>query len=46
MKFYRIEDQIVFADKELSFGSLLTANTTDGALEKHVPVITVSEDEV
>ena len=46
MKFYKIEDQIVFSDKELSVGSLLTANTTDGAHEKHVPVITVSGDEV
>lgn len=46
MKFYRIDDQIVISDKTLSVGEELTANTTDGAHEKHVPVITVSGDEV
>ena len=39
MRFYRIDDQIVISDKELSVGTELTANTTDGAHEKHVPVI-------
>ena len=39
MKFYKIDDQIVFSDKELSVGTELIANTTDGAHEKHVPVI-------
>ena len=39
MRFYRIDDQIVISDKELSLGTELTANTTDGAHEKHVPVI-------
>ncbi len=46
MKFYKIDDQIVISDKALSVGKELTANTTDGAHEKHVPVITVSENEV
>ena len=46
MKFYKIDDQIVISDKSLSVGKELTANTTDGAREKHVPVITVSGDEV
>ena len=46
MKFYKIDDQIVISDKALSVGKELTANTTDGAQEKHVPVITVSGDEV
>ena len=46
MKFYRIDDQIVISDKTLSVGTEVTANTTDGAHEKHVPVITVSGDEV
>ena len=46
MKFYKIDDQIVISDKTLSVGMELTANTTDGAREKHVPVITVSGDEV
>ena len=39
MKYYRIDDQIVFSDKALSIGTELIANTTDGAHEKHVPVI-------
>lgn len=46
MKFYRIDDQIVISDKALSVGTEVVANTTDGAHEKHVPVITVSGDEV
>lgn len=46
MNFYKIDDQIVFSDNELSVGTLLTANTTDGAHEKHVPVITISNDAV
>ena len=39
MRYYRIEDQLVFSDKALSVGTELIANTTDGAHEKHVPVI-------
>ena len=39
MKFYKIYDQIVISDKALPTGEELTANTTDGAYEKHVPVI-------
>ena len=39
MKFYKIDDQIVISDKALSVGKELIANTTDGAYEKHVPVI-------
>lgn len=46
MKIYKIDDQIVFSDKELSIGEELIANTTDGAHEKHVPVITISGDVV
>ena len=46
MKFYRIEDQIVFSDQALATGTELVANTTDAAGEKHVPVITVADDEV
>ena len=46
MKFYRIESEIVFSDKELRVGTELVANTTDGAHEKHVPVIMVNGDEV
>ena len=46
MKFYILEDQIIFADKELTIGTEIVANTTDGAHEKHVPVISVTDDTV
>lgn len=46
MTFYKIDDQVVISDKELSVGTLLTPNTVDAAQEKHVPVITVSGNEV
>ena len=46
MKFYKVQGQIVFVDKELPVGEELHANTTDGAHEKHVPVITVDGSEV
>ena len=46
MKFYKIDDQIVLSDKALSVGEELTANTTDGALEKHVPMIEVAGETV
>ena len=41
MKFYQIEGQVIISDKALTVGTELVANTTDGAHEKHVPVITV-----
>jgi len=46
MKFYKIDDQIIVSDKSLSVGTELIANKTDGAHEKHVPVIAISGDEV
>lgn len=46
MKFYKIDDQIVLSDKALSAGTELTANTTDGAYEKHIPVIEQNGDTV
>jgi len=46
MKFYKIDDQIVISDKALTVGEELTANTTDGAYEKHVPVIEADGDVV
>ena len=46
MKFYKIDNQIVISDKELSVGEELAANTVDAAHEKHVPVIEVSGDTV
>ena len=46
MKFYRIDDQVIISDKQLSVGTELIPNTTDAAGEKHVPVITINGDEV
>ena len=46
MKFYKIDDQIVFSDKALTVGTELFANTVDAAREKHVPVISISGDSV
>ena len=46
MKFYKIDDQIIISDKDLSVGEELVPTTTDGAHEKHVPVIEVNGDEV
>ena len=46
MKFYKLDNQIVLSDKNLSVGEELTANTTDGAYEKHVPVIEQNGDSV
>lgn len=46
MKFYKLEDQIIISDKALTQGEELTANTTDGAHEKHVPVIEQNGDTV
>ena len=46
MKFYKIDDQVIISDKALSVGTELIANTVDAAQEKHVPVITISGDEV
>ncbi len=44
MKFYKIDDQIVISDKALSVGIELTANTMDGAHEKHVPMIEQNDE--
>ena len=46
MRFYRIDDQVIISDKELSVGTELIANTVDAAHEKHVPVITVDGETV
>ena len=46
MKFYKIAEQVIISDKELSVGTELIPNTTDAAGEKHVPVIEVSGDTV
>lgn len=46
MKFYKVDDQIIISDKQLSVGTELIANTVDAAQEKHVPVITVDGETV
>ena len=46
MRFYKIEDQVIISDKALKIGTELVANTVDAAQEKHVPVISISGDEV
>ncbi len=46
MKFYKLDEQVIISDKALTVGEELIPNTTDAAGEKHVPVITVSGDEV
>ena len=46
MKFYKIDDQVVFTDKDLSVGTELTPNTTDGAHEKHVPQISITNNTI
>lgn len=46
MTFYKLENQIIFADKELSVGEALIANTVDAAQEKHVPQISIEENVV
>ena len=43
MKFFKIYDQIVIGG---STGEEIIANTTDGAYEKHVPVIEQKGDHV
>ena len=46
MKFYKIDEQVVISDKELTVGTELVPNTTDAAGEKHVPVISQTDDTV
>ncbi len=46
MKLYTIDGHVVISDKALPVGEELTANTTDGAYEKHVPVIEQDGDTV
>ena len=46
MKFYKLENQVIISDKGLNTGTELIPNTTDAAGEKHVPVISVSGEEV
>ena len=46
MKFYKIDDQVVFSDHALTVGEELSANSTDGAHEKHVPVVNIDGETV
>ena len=46
MKFYRINDQVIISTDSRTDGEELIANTTDGAFEKHVPVIEQQGDHV
>ena len=46
MKFYKVDNQVIISDKQLSVGTELIPNTTDAAGEKHVPVIEVTGDTV
>ena len=46
MKFYRINDQVIISTDPRTDGEELIANTTDGAHEKHVPVIEQHGDHV
>ena len=44
MKFYKVDGKIVISD--VAVGEEIIANTTDGACEKHVPVIEQHGDAV
>lgn len=46
MKFYKLEGQIIFSDKSLTVGEELVPNTTDGAHEKHVPVVAQQDNTI
>ena len=46
MNFYQIDGKIVISEEPIPNQTELTANTTDGAYEKHVPVIEQHGDHV
>lgn len=46
MKFYKIAGQVLASETPIPEAEELTANTTDGAHEKHVPVIEQQGDHV
>lgn len=46
MKFYKLEDQVIISDKPLSISTELVANTVDTVQEKHVPVISITDNTV
>ena len=46
MYFYKINDKIIPSDTPITYAKPVTPNTTDGAYEKHVPVIEHHGDSV
>ncbi len=46
MHFYQIDGKILISEEPIQNQTELTANTTDGAYEKHVPQITQTGDHV
>ena len=46
MYFYKLDGKIAITEDRIPFGEEITANTTDGAYEKHVPVIEQHGDHV
>ena len=46
MRFYKIDNQIVISDKQLSVGTEIVANTVDAVFEKHGPQISIQNDTV
>ena len=46
MYFYKLDGKIAITEDRIPFGEEITANTTDGAYEKHVPVIEQQGDHV
>ena len=46
MYFYKINNEIIPSEKPIQNETPLTPNTTDGAYEKHVPVIEQHGDHV
>ena len=46
MYFYKVDNKIIITEDKISFEKEMTPNTTDGAFEKHVPVIEQQGDHV
>ena len=46
MYFYKLNDKIIPSDTLIAYAKPVTPNTTDGAYEKHVPVIEQHGDHV
>lgn len=46
LNFYKFHKQFIITKEESTFGEKLTPNTSDGAGEKHVPVIRIADNNV